>query len=301
LVPDEAGADVAGPDVSSLVDRLFVKVYERPVSPLDGPDDAEAVFGPLAAWIARRAGAEPDQSCDLSRVGEGQTRRPRGPFVVGVAGGIAAGKTTIAELLADLVRRSPRQPQVAVISADGFLHPNAELARRGLSQRKGFPDSYDIPALFDALATLRSGSPALIPGYSHLSYDVAPASLLQPPDVVVIEGIIVLQAPPDGAPTVPSDLIDLGVYVEAGEAELRQWYGERLAELFEAARHEPASFYHQWSRWEADEVARFADAIWQGINRVNLRHHIAPSRLRADVIVEKAADHRVSRVLVRRP
>jgi type I pantothenate kinase len=291
------------PDVAALVDLLFVPATRFAPRP-DDPDDTAAVYGPLADWLGERAAAAhggfegPAPQRD-EQIGTKPTAVRGAPFVVGVAGGIAVGKTTIAEHLGDLLRRGGEQ-QVAVISADGFLFPNAELAARGLIARKGFPESYDTAALYLALATLKAGRPAPIPRYSHLSYDVVPGTALDPPDVVVVEGINVLQVPADSTAAVPSDLIDVGLYLDAAEPDLRRWYGERLAELFVAARHEPASFYHQWSSWDAPEVTRFADAVWESINVANLRHHIAPSRLRAEVIVEKGADHRVSGVLVRR-
>jgi type I pantothenate kinase len=279
----------------ALADLLFVPAGSHfgDGAPVGGPPLADAadgadpasVYPAVARWITGRRSAA-----------GGPT-----PFMVGVAGGVAAGKTTTAERLAALLRAGPGHPEVVVVSADGFLYPNAELAARGLTARKGFPESFDTPALVWALATLKAGRPADIPGYSHTTYDVAPGGPVGPADLVVVEGINVLEVPPGAAGAIPSDLIDVAIYLDADEADLRRWFVGRLSELVGQARGDAASFYHQWAAWSDDEVARFAGAVWEGINLPNLREHIAPSRLRADLILQHGADHAIRRVLVRRP
>jgi type I pantothenate kinase len=271
-----------GLDLSALVELLFVPAGECLAPRPADPDDTAGVYAPLARWIGRRrdAGAE--------------------PLIVGVAGGVAAGKTTLAGRLAELLAAGPSSPRVLVVATDGFLRPNAELSAMGLATRKGFPESYDAAALIEALATLKARRPATIPTYSHLTYDVEPGRPVEPADVIVVEGINVLQLPTGGLPLAPSDLLDVAIYLDAAEADLRRWFEERLVALFDAARGEPSSFYHQWSGWEASEIGRFADAVWQEINLPNLRDHIAPSRLRADVVVTHDGDHRVRTVLTRR-
>jgi type I pantothenate kinase len=263
-------------------------------------DAGGAGCGPIFGSIFRPAAGDPG-AVYLS-LGRRVAARARAgtPFVVGVAGGVASGKTRTAELLATLLREGPGVPSVLVVAADGFLHSNAELASRGLAARKGFPESFDTDALVAALAALRSGHPVEIPGYSHLSYDVVPGRVVEVPDVVVIEGINFLQVYPTGAMVLPSDLIDLAIYLHAAEDDMRVWFASRLRELFTEARQEPSSFYHQWSGWSDEELAAFADTVWESINVVNLRQHIAPSRWRADVIIEQDRDHRVRRVWERR-
>jgi type I pantothenate kinase len=254
--------------------------------------EGEALFAP----------APGDPADTYRRVARRVAARARAgtPFLLGVAGAVAAGKTTAADRLADLLRDGPGAPSVEVISSDGFLYSNEQLAAAGLTNRKGFPDSFDTPALIDALVSLRAGRPTRIPRYSHLHYDVTPAVVVEAPDVVVLEGINLLQVHPAGAPILVSDLLDLAVYLDATEADLRRWFSDRLAALFREAAGDPSSYYHQWSGWSAAQIAGLADAAWEGVNAQNLRHYIAPSRWRADIIIEQDGEHGVRGVLERR-
>ena len=222
------------------------------------------------------------------------------PFVVGVAGAVAAGKTTVADRLARLLRDGPGAPSVEVISTDGFLYSNEQLASQGLTNRKGFPESFDTPALVEALLSLCSGSPTRIPRYSHLHYDVMPGTVVEVPDVVVLEGVNLLQVHPAGASILVSDLLELSIYLDAAEDDLRRWFTERLAALFRDAGDDPSCYYHQWSGWSIEQIAGLADAAWEGVNALNLRRYIAPSRWRADIIIEQDGEHGVRAVLERR-
>ncbi len=209
----------------------------------------------------------------------------RSPYLVAVTGGVAAGKSTVARelgaLLADL-------GTVAVVSTDGFLLPNVELDRHGLSGRKGFPETYDLARLARFLRDARAGTEVRAPVYSHVTYDVVAGEeqIVPRPDVLIVEGLPVLQ--PDVA-----DFFDLSIYVDADEADLEHWYTERFLALREAAHDDEASFFHGFVALSEDETAAIAHEVWRTINGPNTREHVLPTRARADVIVEKAGDHTV--------
>ena len=219
------------------------------------------------------------------------------PFVVGVAGGVAAGKSTFASALADAAAAWPDAPQVVSIATDGFLFPNAVLAERGLALRKGFPESYDIAALRAALSGLKSGARVALPRYSHVTYDVEPndALAVERPDLLVLDGLHLAQVERDGGPR----LIDFLIYLDAEEAHIESWFAGRLLPLMEAGRDDPNSFYFRFR--DFDDAARrdFAARVWQGINLPNLREHIVKDRDAADAIVRKRADHAIADVVLR--
>lgn len=216
----------------------------------------------------------------------------RARAVVGIAGPVAVGKTTIVRALAE--RLAARGRTVRTMTTDAFLLPNAVLAERGLSMRKGFPESYDLAAMGAALARVHAGAVVQVPVYSHDLYDVVLGAhdTVEPADVVLIEGIVALQDPALGH-------LDLALYVDADEASVRRWFGERFARLTAAAADDPASFYHRFAAMPADQLAQLADVTWDAINAPNLHEHIAPSAARADVIVRKADDHSIAEVRVR--
>jgi type I pantothenate kinase len=193
------------------------------------------------------------------------------PFVVGITGGVAVGKSTLALELATRVDGS-----AGVVSTDSFLFPNAELERRGLFLRKGFPETYDLQALADALAALRSGAPAVtVPEYSHSVYDVVGERPLPYADVVVVEGLVALLVP-----------CDLGVYLDAPEPVLVEWYVERFVELTVAGRADPGSFFHRFAPLDDDAVRDLARTVWASINGPNLRETVEPQRERADLVID---------------
>jgi type I pantothenate kinase len=229
------------------------------------------------------------------------------PYIVGVAGSVAVGKSTTARVLqAMLARWSPR-PKVDMVTTDGFLYPNAVLERQGLMQKKGFPESYDLPLLLSFLSDIKSGRAKVrAPVYSHLTYDIVPNQWIEVdrPDILIVEGVNVLQTGPlprDGkAVPVVSDFFDFSVYIDADEAVLRQWYVKRFLALRDTAFTDPKSYFHRYALLSDEEATATAIAIWERTNLANLEDNILPTRPRATAILKKGADHVVETVALRR-
>ncbi|MGI9373193.1 MAG: type I pantothenate kinase [Hyphomicrobiales bacterium] len=229
------------------------------------------------------------------------------PYVIGMAGSVAVGKSTTARILRQLLARWPSHPKVALLTTDGFLLPNAELESRGLMNRKGFPESYDVQRLLRVLRDIKAGKgDVAAPVYSHLTYDVIPDETVTfgQPDILVVEGLNVLQTgtPPSGGVAVPfvSDFFDFSIYIDADEEVLRRWYIERFFRLRETAFQDPQSYFHRYAGL-TDEVAHeIANNIWESINLVNLRENVLPTRHRADLIMRKEADHAIQTVRLRK-
>ncbi|MFV0461594.1 MAG: type I pantothenate kinase [Nostocoides sp.] len=236
----------------------------------------------------------------------GDTPAPT-PFIIGVAGSVAVGKSTTARILRELLARWPDTPRVDLVTTDGFLLPNAELERRGLLQRKGFPESYDRRALLRFVADIKSGVPTVrAPVYSHLTYDIVPDQMItvSAPDVLIVEGLNVLQVPQtrhdrSGSLAV-SDFFDFSVYVHAPLACLRQWYVERFLRLRETAFANPQSYFHRYANLTDEQARHTALGIWARTNEPNLRENIRPTRGRATLVLSKDENHAVSRVRLRK-
>jgi len=229
------------------------------------------------------------------------------PYIIGVGGSVAVGKSTTARVLQALLARWPNVPKVDLLTTDGFLYPNAVLQREGLMEKKGFPESYDLPALLRFLSDVKAGNrPARAPVYSHLIYDVMPNQWIEidHPDILIVEGLNVLQAgrPPKDGKAIPfvSDFFDFSVYLDADEEVLRDWYVDRFLTLRSTAFRDPVSYFHRYARLSDAEAVETATSIWARINLVNLRENILPTRQRADLILEKSANHMVEQVALRR-
>jgi type I pantothenate kinase len=229
------------------------------------------------------------------------------PYIIGVAGSVAAGKSTSARVLQALLARWTNVPKVDLITTDGFLFPNAILEREGLMDKKGFPESYDLPALLRFLSDIKAGRrPVRAPVYSHLLYDVMPNQSIEidRPDILIVEGLNVLQTgrPPRDGKAVPyvSDFFDFSVYLDADESVLRGWYVDRFLTLRGTAFADPKSYFHRYSTLSNAEAVATATSIWNRINLVNLYESILPTRQRADLILTKGENHQVGEVALRR-
>lgn len=223
------------------------------------------------------------------------------PYVIGVAGSVAVGKSTFARILRTLLARWPDHPRVDLVTTDGFLLPNRELEQRGLMTRKGFPESYDLRRLIDFMAAIKAAEGAVhAPVYSHQAYDILPGEfqVVDRPDIVIVEGLTVLQR--GDAPVFVSDYFDFSIYLDASEHDVEQWYIDRFFALRETVFRDPRSYFHRFASLSDDEAVSTAREIWTSINGVNLRENIRPTRERARVILEKTADHSVQRVRLRK-
>lgn len=228
------------------------------------------------------------------------------PFLIAVSGSVAVGKSTFASAIKALLSRMPSHPKTDLLVTDGFLYANAVLTKKGILEKKGFPESYDTAALLQFIQSIKSGEAVVsVPVYSHEIYDVIPDKFqeIAQPDILVLEGINVLQqGHPDtvSSQLMVADYVDAAIYIDAAVEDVRRWFLERFMVFLEAARNDSSSFYHQFLKMSAQEAEDFALMVWRQINEENLVKHIAPTRERADIIVRKGADHRVEGVWLKR-
>jgi len=228
------------------------------------------------------------------------------PYIIGIAGSVAAGKSTTARVLQKLLSMTPETPRVELVTTDGFLYSNTELERRGIFNKKGFPESYDAKRLLSFLADVKSGRDILeAPVYSHLYYDVMPdqTQLIEKPDILIVEGINILQVTINKKSrhkVFVSDFFDFSIYVDAAEKDLRKWYVERFKKLQETAFRNPESYFHRYASYSEEELEEFANKVWDEINLPNLKQNILPTRFRADLILEKGECHFVRGVRIRK-
>jgi type I pantothenate kinase len=230
------------------------------------------------------------------------TLAPKVPYVIGVAGSVAVGKSTFARILQALLSRWPDHPKVDLVTTDGFLHPNAVLDARGLMNRKGFPESYDTRRLLTFLREVKSGeSEVRAPTYSHVVYDIVPGAdlVVRQPDILILEGLNVLQITTESREFV-SDYFDYSIYIDAMEPDIERWYIERFLKLRETVFMDPRSYFRHYAELTEDEAIDTAHTIWREINGKNLAENIEPTRDRASLIMRKAADHTVTEVQLRK-
>lgn len=317
MLIDYAG-DVGGPyvernraDWAELASSTPMTLDEPTLNALRGMNDPTSllevaeVYLPLTALLSqyfRHTGDLYRSTNDFLRLSVDRT-----PFVIGVAGSVAVGKSTTARLLKELLSRWPQHPDVALITTDGFLHPNAELERRGILHRKGFPESYDRRALQRFVMDVKSGKDEVTaPVYSHLVYDIVPDEriVVRQPDILIVEGLNVLQPArirSDGTTGLAlSDFFDFSVYVDAADADIKRWFLQRFVQLRETAFRDPKSFFRRYAEMEPEEAIRTAGHIWDTINGPNLAMNIRPTRGRATAILRKGANHEVSWVRIRK-
>ena len=270
-------------------------------------NEVSQVFVPLSRLLnlyvsgARNLHAATTQFLGAGSQPDAQARST--PFVIGVAGSVAVGKSTVARLLRELLARWDDTPRVELVTTDGFLYPNAELERRGIMDRKGFPESYDRRALLRFVTQVKSGaSEVRSPFYSHLHYDIVPDAeiVVRQPDVLIVEGLNVLPPPAPGHRLAVSDLFDFTIYVDARTHDIARWYEERFLSLQRGAFANPRSYFHRFASLSEDEARTRARGIWSSINEPNLVKNILPTKARASLVLRKDADHAVDSVLLRK-
>lgn len=268
-------------------------------------DEVEDIYLPLSRLLDLYIGAV--QELHRARETFLGTTATKVPFMIGIAGSVAVGKSTTARLLQALLARWPGHPRVDLVTTDGFLYPNSVLEQRGALSRKGFPESYDLRSLVRFVSDVKSGRPEVrAPVYSHLKYDIVPDAwqVVQSPDIVIIEGLNILQGglriPGTRQRVFVSDFLDFALFVEAEESAVRQWYLDRFLTLRDTAFQDPQSYFHRYAALPDRAAIEVAQGIWQEINSVNLRENIAPTRDRADLVLKKQEHHRVQELKLRR-
>lgn len=311
LAPSSPYVDLDRAAWSRLSESTPLPLTDADVERLRGLGDpldlaeVDAIYRPLSRllnlYVSATAGLHQATSTFL------REDPPRTPYVIGVAGSVAVGKSTTARILREMLARWPETPRVELVTTDGFLYPNAELQRRGLMERKGFPESYDRRALIRFLSRIKAGQTEVrAPVYSHVVYDIVPGeeTVVRKPDVLIVEGLNVLQpARPsavDESTVAVSDFFDFSIYVDARTRNIRQWYVDRFLKLRRTAFSRPESYFRRYAALSDTEATERALSIWQSINAPNLEENILPTRGRATLVLTKGADHTVQRVRLRK-
>ncbi|HUH53167.1 MAG TPA: type I pantothenate kinase [Microbacteriaceae bacterium] len=264
--------------------------------------EVSEIFRPISRLINQYAIAAKESHARTRHFLQRTNETPT-PFVIGIAGSVAVGKSTVARILRDLLARWPETPNVQLVTTDGFLYPNAELERRGISHRKGFPESYDRRALLRFVSQVKSGvAETKVPHYSHMVYDILPNeyTIIKRPDILIIEGLNVLQPASAEHPLAVADLFDFSIYVDARTSDIEHWFTERFLKLKEDAFTNPDSYFKQFAGLNNEQASALAKEFWRGINEPNLVENIRPTRARASLVLRKERDHRVNKVLLRK-
>ncbi len=262
-------------------------------------DEVVDVYLPLSRLISLQVAAR-QRLYEATTSFLGEDQGPKVPFVIGIAGSVAVGKSTTARLLKTLLARWPDHPHVDLVTTDGFLHSKAELIRRGIMHRKGFPESYDRRGLLRFVSDVKSGAPEVhAPVYSHLAYDIVPGEkrVVRKPDILIVEGLNVLLP---GQGLTVADLFDFSIYVDAHTEDIARWYVERFLALRDTAFADPTSHFHHYAALTDEQARAEATRLWREINEPNLVHNILPTRPRATLVLRKDADHRTNRVRLRK-
>ncbi|WP_085524663.1 type I pantothenate kinase [Tuberibacillus sp. Marseille-P3662] len=296
---------------SQLAKNHAIPLQKKEIKALEGlnveitPDEVQNIYMPLAQLLNIYVTASKTLHQHTNDFLKKSTEKV--PFIIGIAGSVAVGKSTTSRLIKALLERMDERPKVDIITTDGFLYPNAVLERKGIMNRKGFPESFNVKKLIEVLDQLKSGADDVsVPIYSHHQYDVLQndANVIHKPDIIILEGINVLQLPQNKGGNLPytfvSDFFDFSIYIDAAEEDIKEWYLHRFSLLRASAFQDPDAYFHAYAALTESEALSQATQIWNEINKKNLRLNILPSRERADLILRKSVNHNVSDIHLRK-